>query len=112
MAPRFPFKVVELTVAIASFAGGNLSADFVNNISVAPNSIVSNQSSNALKLSFSSSRGTFSGSVTDPGTGKSFAFNGVAYQKLNSAYGMILGTNLSSRVMIAPASMSTLTSLP
>ncbi|NOS70885.1 MAG: hypothetical protein HOP33_13260 [Verrucomicrobia bacterium] len=112
VAPRFPFKVIELTDAIASFAGGNLPADFANNISVAPNSVVSNQSSNALKLSFSSSRGTFKGSVTPPGAARSLSFSGVAFQKLNSGYGMILGTNLSSRVVIAPASVPTLTSLP
>ena len=112
VAPRFPFKVLELTEAIVSFAGGNLSSDFANNIYVNPNTVVLNQSGNALTMKFSTSSGIFSGKVTDPGTGISFAFNGVAFQKLGMGYGMILGPSLSSRVLVAPASVATLTSTP
>jgi hypothetical protein len=92
-------KVLNLTDAIVSFEGGNISGDFSNNVKLGAYSRVTNLSSNKLTMSFSTAIGTFTGSVTDPLTGKLHRFNGVAFQKQNVGAGMILGTNLSSRVM-------------
>jgi hypothetical protein len=95
-------RVLELTNAFVSFSGGNLASDFTNLVAVGPNGRVSNLSSNTLRLAFSPSAGTFSGSVTEPATGHAFPFSGVVLQKLNAGYGFLLGTNQSSRVSLAP----------
>jgi len=98
IAPIGTNKLLNLTDAIVSFEGGNISGDFSNNVRLGAYSRVTNLSSNKLTMIFSTALGTFSGSVTDPVSGKLHRFNGVAFQKLNVGAGMILGTNLSSRV--------------
>jgi hypothetical protein len=100
--PTHGSKVLDLDTATLSFAGGNLAADFANQISIGSNNHVTNLSSNAVKMSFSPSTGRFSGSVTDPATSKSFSFSGVALQKSATAAGFALGTNQTSQVNLNP----------
>lgn len=93
--------VLDLTNATVAFSGGNLSADFTNRISLGLSSRVSNLDSNRLSLSFSLASGTFQGSVSEPSTRKSRSFSGAVFQKLNRGHGLLLGTNQTSRVLVA-----------
>jgi hypothetical protein len=95
-------NVLNLTNAGVVFSGGNLAADFTNSVVFGPSSQITNLSSNPLTLTFSLSAGTFKGSVTDPATGNSLPFSGAVFQKQSAAYGFLLGTNLSSQVLITP----------
>jgi len=99
--------VLNLTQAGVSFSGGNLPADFSNSILFGPYSRVSNLSGNPLTLTFSTTLGTYSGSVTDPATLKPFAFKGAVLQKQNAGYGFLTGTNKTSRVVIQQPEIAT-----
>jgi hypothetical protein len=92
--------VLNLNQAFVSFSGGNLPADFSNSILFGPYSRVSNLSGNPMTLTFSTSQGTFTGSVTDPTTLKPFSFKGAVLQKQNAGFGFLTGTNKTSRVVI------------
>jgi hypothetical protein len=84
-----------------SFAGGNLTNPFANAIALGASSKVTNLGTNKLSLSIATASGLFKGSVTDPSSGKSFAFSGALLQKQNGGSGFLLGTNRSSRVVLA-----------
>jgi hypothetical protein len=94
--------VLNLTTASVAFCGGNLAPNFTNSVSLGLSSRVTNLSSNRLTLSFSTATGTFRGQATDPATGRSAAFSGAVFQKLNAGYGFLLGTDQSSQVVLAP----------
>jgi hypothetical protein len=92
--------VLAFTNAHVEFVGGDLSSNFTNSIAIGLGERVSNLSSNRLALRFSTASGTFSGSATDPSSGKSRSFNGAVLQKMGLGCGFLLGTNRSSRVVI------------
>ena len=95
--------ILSLTNAFVEFGGGNLVADFTNEVALGLNSQVTRQSgSNRLSMSFSLSTGTFRGHAADPLSGKTYAFAGAVLQKMNTGHGFLLGTNQSSRVVISP----------
>ena len=94
-------RVLNFTNGVVSFSGGNLAADFTNVVAFGLSSKVLNQSSNRLVLSISIPTGTFTGSATDPASGKVRTFGGAVIQKLNAGYGSLMGTNLSSRVILS-----------
>jgi len=96
--------ILNLTQADVSFGGGNLLPEFSNSILLDLNSRVSNLSGNQLALSFATSRGTYSGTVTDPTTLKRFSFKGAVLQKQNTGFGFLTGTNQTSRVMVESSS--------
>ncbi len=93
--------VFAFTNAQVEFVGGDLSSNFTNWIAIGLGERVSNLSSNRLALTFSTASGTFSGSATDPSSGKSRSFNGAVFQKMELGCGFLLGTNRSSRVVIS-----------
>jgi hypothetical protein len=92
--------VLNLTEARVEFSGGNLATAFTNSILLGPYSKVINLSGNPLMLAFSPTLGTYSGSVTDPITLKSFPFKGAVLQKQNAGFGFLTGTDQTSRVVI------------
>ena len=53
-------------------------------------------------LKFSASKGTFTGKVADPSSGKSMRFSGVVVQKRNLGTGFLLNNAGSSRVVVNP----------
>lgn len=55
-----------------------------------------------LSLKFSPSTGTFSGHVMNQATGKPEIFQGALLQGPNAGYGFVLGTNLSSPLILVP----------
>jgi hypothetical protein len=102
VSPVPGYNVLNLTGCQVQFSGGNLSADFANQLWLGANSKVANLSPNTLSMSFSTSTGTFKGSVMDPTSGMPFPFSGVIVQKLNAGYGFLLGTDQSSKVTFGP----------
>ena len=91
-----------LTNAQLAFSGGNLSAEFTNAIAAGRFGTVTNQSGNALAVTFYPLVGTFKGSVHDPVTRSNFAFRGAVLQKQNAGFGLLLGTNQTSQVNLTP----------
>jgi hypothetical protein len=87
--------------AHVNFTGGNLGQDFANAIQLGMLSRVTNLSSNRLSLGFALGNGAFRGAVLAPTVNRAFSFVGVAFQKQNAAYGMLFGTNQTSRVVIS-----------
>ena len=80
--------------------GGNLPSDIVNPISIGADNKVTDLSTNKLKLTISVKQGSFKGSVLGP-AGKTINYNGVLFQKHNTASGFFLGTDQSGRVVIS-----------
>jgi hypothetical protein len=95
-------SILQDTNATVFFSGGNLTEDFANAITLGLSSRVTNLSSNHLTLNFILPRGTYSGAVVDPATGRSKTFQGAVLQKPNKGYGFLTGTNQTSRVRILP----------
>jgi len=56
-----------------------------------------------VSLRFSKANGTFTGQLRDTIGGKPADFEGVFLQKFNAGYGFVLGTNLSSPIMLYPS---------
>ena len=69
VAPTGANKAVNRSSAVVSFTGGNLPMDFSNTVSVNAGSSVVNLSPNVLTLTISTTLGSFTGQVTEPGTG-------------------------------------------
>lgn len=95
-------SVLNFTTGQVSLLNGNLSASFTNQIAFGASNIVTNQSTNALKLTITTSTGLFKGTVVDPSSGRTIAVNGVLLQKQNFGSGYFLGTNQTGRVYFGP----------
>jgi hypothetical protein len=93
-------RAIALTNGLVSFIGGNLSAPFTNLVVLGANSVFTNQSANALKLSLDKTKGTFSGKVVVPGTSTPRSFKGAVLQNQAQGWGYFLGTNQSGRVQL------------
>jgi hypothetical protein len=102
VTPPIGAGILNLTNGTLTFVGGNLAADFTNSLDLSLSGRVTNLSSNRLALSFSLPTGLFNGSVVEPSSAKALTFKGVVLQKQNAGFGFLLGTNLSSRVVLAP----------
>jgi hypothetical protein len=94
--------LVNLPISQMAFSGGFLATNFSNGIRINAGNKVVNISSNSLSMTFSPNLGTFSGTVTDPATLKSFPFSGAVFQRLNVGYGFLMGTNQSSQAALFP----------
>jgi hypothetical protein len=95
-------RVLNFSAADLMFSGGNLPQPLTNAVVLGPSSHITNVSSNALSLSFSLGNGTFKGVVTDPLLNAKLPFSGAVFQKQNAGFGLLLGTNQSSQVNLAP----------
>jgi hypothetical protein len=94
--------ILNLPTATLTFSGGSLASCITNSITIGAHSKVTTPGKQ-LKLSFSASTGTFTGTFLDPATGKPQAFSGAVFQKLNTAYGVLFGTGeQTSEVTLAP----------
>lgn len=76
---------------------------FTNRIKIGTNNMVTNLSSNQLKLTLTASTGLFNGSVADPITRKPISFQGALLQKQNLGLGCFPGTNQSGTVRLEVA---------
>jgi hypothetical protein len=94
--------ILNLPTACLTFSGGSLDACITNSITIGAGNRVTTPGKQ-LRLSFSTSTGTFNGTYLDPVTGKPLSFSGAVFQKLNAAYGVLFGsTNQTSEVTLAP----------
>ncbi len=92
--------LLELTGTTVAFSAGNLDTPFSNDILWGAKNKITNLGDNKLSLTVNTSSGLFTGTVTDPNTGKPSKFAGALLQKQNTGSGFMLGTNLSSLVLI------------
>jgi hypothetical protein len=90
--------IVHGNSAKLKFSKGNIPAEFSNNVGLGRFNSVTNESNNRLSLAFSLNTGLFNGWVADPNNSQYLYFKGAVLQKLDSGYGMILGTGQSSQV--------------
>jgi uncharacterized repeat protein (TIGR02543 family) len=98
VAPTPTNRVLDLTTGLVAFTGGNLAANFTNNVTLGADSKVINNSTNKLVLSIQKSSGLMTGSVTPPDQTRSLPFKGAVLQKQKRAGGFIPGTNQTGRV--------------
>jgi uncharacterized repeat protein (TIGR03803 family) len=101
-APGGGTNLFNATNLVVALRGGNLSPSITNHITLKSNNGVLNLSPNKLSLSFSSSAGSFKGSVVNPATSKSISFDGVVLENQGAASGFFLGSGQSGQVLIAP----------
>jgi hypothetical protein len=101
-APPVGVNILGLTTASVSFNGGNVGAGFMNFLTLGLASKVTNNSSNALSMTFTLTSGAFKGTVTNPADNRSLSFSGVVLPKMNAGYGYALGTNQTSAVTFGP----------
>jgi hypothetical protein len=100
--PIYPTgHILSSTDARVHFFGGNIGIPFANDISFGPSDRVVNLSSNRLNLVVSAS-GLFTGTVVEPGTGRMRTYGGAILQKLQAGYGLALGTNQTTAVLLEP----------
>src|SRR5207245_11548200 len=93
--------VIDFANGQVMFSGGNLDSDFTNLVVMEKSGRIMNQSDNRLTLGFSPATGKFTGSVLPPSRGKPLPFSGIAFQRMNSAFGFMPGTDQSSSVIVA-----------
>ena len=98
--PNATNQMLYLTNGTVTFTGGNLAADFTNNVTLDPKGKVTKQDANKLNFGINSGNGLVSGSATPPAGGKSISFKGAILQKQTNAAGFFLGTNASGRVYL------------
>jgi hypothetical protein len=95
-------SLLDLADGVVTFQGGDLSQTVSDEISVLFNNKVINYGDYKLSLSFSASKGTFSGKVQNPDTGKSLPFKGVILQDQNQGRGYFTGPTQTGEVTIGP----------
>jgi hypothetical protein len=94
--------ILNLPTACLTFSGGSLASCITNTITIGAGSKVVTPG-NQLRLSFSTSTGTFKGTFLDPVTARPLTFSGVVFQNLNAAYGVLFGTgDQTSEVTLTP----------
>jgi hypothetical protein len=95
--------ILAMTNDFVLLTDGNLGNNLTNSVTIGPKSQVFDQTLvNKLKLTVSTSLGSFKGTFQDPVTLKPVSFSGVLLQKQNYGSGYFLGTNQSGRVYFGP----------
>jgi hypothetical protein len=97
-----PTNLVNASRARVAFIGGNLARNLTNSVAIGSDGDGSDDDDDDVSLALSASKGTYSGKMKDPGTGKTFNFQGVVLQKQNVGLGFLLGTNQTSKVVVEP----------
>jgi hypothetical protein len=92
--------VLHITNGVVAFTNGNVMPGFTNLVVLDAKGKVTNEGKNRMTLSLSKSSGTFTGTVTPPGTNRAVSFKGALLQKQNLGSGFFLGTNESGRVSL------------
>ena len=93
--------VLDMSTGQLWLANGNLAGSFTNAIALDSASKVTSTNV-SLKMTVSTSTGSFKGSVVNPASGKSISFTGVVLQKQNFGGGFFVGTNQTGRVFLGP----------
>ncbi len=87
---------------LMQFFGGDLSSTITDLVSLGTNNKVVNLGPAKVSMTLTPKQGFFSGSVTDPLTGKAVKFNGAVLQKQATGSGYFLGTDQSGLVTLNP----------
>ena len=95
-------KILDFSDGRAALTGGNLTANFTNDITLEPRARVTNRSSNPLRVSMGLPGGGFVGSAQDPASGRFIPFAGAVLQKANYGAGFFRGTNQIGGVFLGP----------
>ena len=94
------YPILNLPTASLTFCGGGLASGITNSITIGQRNLVGT-SGTKLKLSFTASTGTFSGTFLDTTNRQTLSFSGAVFQKFNTAYGALFGTgNQTSEVIL------------
>lgn len=93
-------RVLDMTEGITILAGGNLSQNITNDIRLEVDNKITNLSSNALKITVTSAKGSFKGTVTSPAGGKPIAVQGAILPRQNMGGGFFTGTNSTGQVYL------------
>jgi len=91
---------LNFTDGVVVFTGGGLADGITNTFILGPGNRVINVDRSQFSLSFSTSRGSFRGTVTEPGNPKRLPFKGVVLQNQNFGLGYFLRVNESGQVLI------------
>jgi hypothetical protein len=86
----------------ATFSGGDLSSDFTLPLELETSGRVRNLSDAKSSMKFSLSTGLFQGRVVDPVSGDSLNFGGAVLLNQNMGFGLLLGSDKTSGVVIGP----------
>lgn len=93
--------ILTLSNGVVIVTGGNVAEAFTNSIALGgDNKIVGD---NQLNLTIAPAKGTMSGSLVDPSSGKKRSIKGVALPNRNEARGLFFGSDESGRVFIGEA---------
>ena len=84
------------------FLNGNLAPGFINQVSLGADNKITNDGTNKLTATITSSSGLFKVTAVNPATGKSITGNGVVFPKGNFGGGFFLGTNESGSIGLTP----------
>jgi hypothetical protein len=93
-------RVLNLSQADITFAGGDLAAEFTNQLLFDPVGKISNMSFNKLSMTINPASGLITGTVLDPGSAKTLKFSGAVFQKQNGGSGFLLGPTQSARFVL------------
>jgi hypothetical protein len=96
-----PGNLLTFTNGELALVGGDLAGSITNQITLGARNRVTNLSANKLTLTFSPSKGSFTGRVINPASGKPVSFSGVVLQKENAGFGWFLGLSHSGLVSLA-----------
>jgi Divergent InlB B-repeat domain/Fibronectin type III domain/Bacterial Ig domain len=94
-------NILNLTSAELEVSGGNLASIFTNSVTLGRRNTVT-AADKHFSMRFASTSGLYRGRLRDPETGKMRAFRGAVLQKVNVAYGFMLGESQSSAVVLQP----------
>ena len=92
--------LLNFTDGAVVFTSGGLADGITNTFTLAPGNKVINVDRTKFSLSFSASRGSFRGTVSEPGNPKRLPFKGVVLQNQNIGLGYFLRANESGQVLI------------
>lgn len=93
-------RVLSMTDGVTILANGNLSQNITNDIRLEIDNKITNLSSNALKITVTSAKGSFKGTVTPPAGGKPVAIQGAILPRQNRGGGFFSGTNSTGQVYL------------
>jgi len=99
-SPKGSQRVLNLSQADITFAGGDLAAEFTNQLLFDPVGKISNMSFNKLSMTINPASGLITGTVLDPGSAKTLKFSGAVFQKQNGGSGFLLGPTQSARFVL------------
>lgn len=93
-------RVLAMTNGVTLLANGNLSQNITNDIRLEIDNKITNLSSNALKITVTSAKGSFKGTVTPPTGGKPIAIQGAILPRQNMGGGFFPGTNSTGQIYL------------